>query len=229
MRFLTHGKSGIELSISDEISSPRVVSEIASGSYEQREMLFAQRMVSSGDRVLELGAGLGFVSTVVCKSIEPSYYAAVEADSRLISHIERTHIKNGVKNVDVINAIFSSDERALSEGHLKFGVSKVFWGSAVHKAGQQNIGTVHVRTENASRFIEENSINVLIIDIEGGELDLFRKLYFGGVAKIILEIHPKVFGQAGVREIFQILDDNDFVYNAQNSAGPVVSFEKIGA
>lgn len=227
MRFIAHGTSGIELSIDDQISSPRVIKEIEAGTYEQREMTFTQRIVSKGDRVLELGAGLGFVSTVINRRVNVGFYAAVEADARLIPNIKRSHEKNGIRGVEVINSAFVADQETLTLGFVEFGVSQVFWGSGISKAGQDNVTTVSVEAESASEYIHKHSINVLVLDIEGGELDLFRHLDLGGVEKIIMEIHPNVFGQAGTREIFNILDRNNFSYNAPNSAGPVVTFEKI--
>jgi FkbM family methyltransferase len=226
MDFVTHGGANIDLSVADDITSPRVISEIEQGTYEDREMKFARNVIQDGDRVLELGAGLGFVSTVVCGSKKPAYFAAVEADARLIPHIRRTHEKNGVTGVEVINAAFVADRDTLDRGHVEVGVTSVFWGSGINKAGDNNVTTVRVDVQDASRFIREKKINVLVSDIEGGELDLFRHLDFGPIRKIIIEVHPRVFGPEGVREVFRILDDNDFVYDAPNSSGPVITFRK---
>lgn len=226
MNFVKHGAGDVELSVAEDITSPRVLKEIEQGTYEDREMKFARQVIADGDRVLELGAGLGFVSTVVCTSKKPAYFAAVEADARLIPHIRRTHERNAVTGVDVINAAFVSDDDTLQKGYVEFGVTSVFWGSGINKAGNENVTTVRVDVQDASRFIREKKINVLVADIEGGELDLFRNLDFGPIRKIIIEIHPRVFGPEGVREVFRMLDDNDFVYDAPNSSGPVLTFRK---
>lgn len=228
MKFVKHKEANIELCVSDEVCSARIISEIEGGSYENREMLFARRILAPEDRILELGAGLGFVSTVVVQAINPQFYAAVEADARLIPHIGKTHAKNGVEGVELIQAAFVTDPEQLNQGYVEFGVTNAFWGSGIHKAGDANVTTVKVETRDASAFVRENKINALVSDIEGGELKLLRDLDLSGIDKIILETHPKVYGQLGMNEIFRILGQNDFAYNAPNSAGPVLSFEKIG-
>ena len=228
VHFARHATAEIDLCVGDEICSPRIISEIESGRYEEREMLFSRRVITPKDRVLELGAGLGFVSTMICKHVKPAFFAAVEADARLIPYIEKTHAKNGIRDVELINAVMTTDRQSLERGYVEFGVTKAFWGSGIDKAGDDNVTTTRVPTLDASAYIRDQRITALVSDIEGGELDLLRNLDFSGLQKIILEIHPNGYRQAGNQEIFRILDRQGFVYNAPNSSGPVLSFEKLG-
>ena len=225
--FVTHGETKVEISLDNEVATPRIIKEIESGGYEQREVLFARRVVKENDRVLELGAGLGFVSAAVCSEVVPKHYTAVEADERLIPHIRRTHEKNNIRNVKVLRGAFVSSREDVERGYVEFGVSKAFWGSGIDKAGEENTTLVKVPTFDISEFIRKKRISVLISDIEGGELEILRHLDFGPLKRVIMELHPKVFGLEGMREIFQILDRNNFVYNARNSHGPVVTFVRI--
>lgn len=227
MTFVTHGKAKIDISVDDVVANDRIMDSIKAGRYEHWESMFARKVVQPTDRILELGAGLGFVSTAVCTHTKPDHYTAVEADERLIPHIHRTHKRNKIKNVNVVQGAFVSSPEALETGYVEFGVAKAFWGSGIDKAGQGKVTTVRVPTHDISEHIRENRINMLISDIEGGELDLFRHLDFGPLNRIIMEIHPKVFGLEGVREIFQILDRNDFVYDAQSGHGAVVTFTRV--
>jgi len=227
MKFVTHGKAKIDISVDKIVANERIMDSIRAGRYEHWEAMFAKKVVQPNDRILELGAGLGFVSTAVCSHTQPEQYTAVEADERLIPHINRTHKRNKIKGVDVIQGAFVSNPETLQTGYVEFGVAKAFWGSGIDKAGHNKATTVRVPAHDISKYIRDNRVNILISDIEGGELDLFRHLDFGPLSRIIMEIHPKVFGLEGVREIFQILDRNNFVYDAQSGHGAVVTFTRV--
>ena len=62
--------------------------------------------------------------------------------------------------------------------------------------------------------------NVLIVDIEGGELDLFEGAEtLGSVDRIALELHPQIYGSAGVLSVFRALCRLGFAYNSDLSHG----------
>ncbi|KCZ57802.1 FkbM family methyltransferase [Hyphomonas atlantica] len=227
MMFVTHGKTQIDISVDKQVANERIIHRIKKGGYEQREAKFARQVIQPEDRILELGAGLGFISAAVCSQVQPQHYTAVEADERLIPHIHRTHERNKIKGVDVIQGAFVANPEILEKGFIEFGVAKAFWGSGIDRAGGDDVMTVRVPTRDVSKHIRDNRIDTLISDIEGGELDLFRHLDFSPLKRIIMEIHPKVFGLEGVREVFQILDRNNFVYDADYCEGSVVTFTRV--
>lgn len=45
---------------------------------------------------------------------------------------------------------------------------------------------------------------------------------------IILEIHPKLYGDAGTGRVFAALSRNTLVYCAQRSVGATVVFRRVG-
>jgi FkbM family methyltransferase len=223
----THGTSGLVLSLDHEVANERIVSEIKRGRYEASELAIASRFVRAGDRVLELGAGVGFISAGVMRNVAPAYYAAVEADARLIPHIRETHARNGVSGVEVINAAFTSDPEVLARGAVAFTLHREFWRSGIGQDQPGSAETVSVPARDVSRFLAEKGITVLIADIEGAELDLLRHIDTARLEKIVLELHPQRIGKAGVLEIFQILCARGFAYNTALSEGSVVCFEAV--
>lgn len=226
---IKHGTCDLYLSVDQVVANDRIVSEIEKGRYETSELNVATRFVKPTDRVLELGAGVGFISAGVMRAVRPAFYAAVEADARLIPHIRRTHQHNGVEGVEVINGVCVANPAALSEGRVEFVVHREFWQSGIDRRRRAEDTVVSVETLDASHFIEDNGINVLIADIEGAELDLLRHLRFGGLRKIVVELHPQTIGQEGVLEIFSILCAEGFAYSTALSAATVVCFEKVRA
>ena len=223
--FVTHPSSGLVVSIDSVVASDHVISEITSGRYEAQELDIATRFISPDDRVLELGAGVGFISSGVMRHVRPSTYVAVEADARLIPHIEETHRRNGISGVTVIQAAFSTDETSLAHGSVTFRLHREFWRSGIGQTQEGSLVDVEVPTRDASAFIADHRITALIADIEGAELDLLRNLRFGGLRKILLELHPQHFGRPGVQEIFSLLMQAGYTYSTEFSAGSVVCFE----
>lgn len=227
-QLVTHRTSGLVLSLDETVANDRIIEEIRRGRYEASELSMASRFVRKEDRVLELGAGIGFISAGVMRNVGPAYYAAVEADARLIPHIRQTHLKNGVTGVEVINAAFVSDPETLKTGYVEFTLHREFWRSGIGQDQEGVTETVRVPTVDASAFIADKGITVLIADIEGAELDLFRDLRVEGLKRIVLEVHPHKIGKAGMIEIFSGLCAEGFAYNAALSEGPVVCFEAVG-
>ena len=85
-----------------------------------------------------------------------------------------------------------------------------------------------VTVPDVMRRMGWDTLDVLKMDIEGAELDLFRDLRVEGLKRIVLEVHPHKIGKAGMIEIFSGLCAEGFAYNAALSEGPVVCFEAVG-
>jgi len=167
--------------------------------------------------VLELGAGLGVVSSAIVRAVRPMHYAAVEADPRLIAHIARTHELNNVAVSEIIHAAFVTNPRLLKQGHVEFVQSKAFWGSSLTLDNDLAESRVEVPVRDMSAYVREAGITALICDIEGGELELFAKLDFAGIKKIILELHPAVYGKRGVTKLLRWLAQAGFEEDLEHS------------
>ena len=62
--------------------------------YEGEEITGALAVVREGDRVLELGAGLGVVGSVTALNARPAKVMSFEANPALIPHIRAMHVEN---------------------------------------------------------------------------------------------------------------------------------------
>ncbi|MNL81796.1 hypothetical protein D3C87_2090110 [compost metagenome] len=77
-----------------------------------------------------------------------------------------------------------------------------------------------------SNILAETGSNIIIADIEGGELELFLGADLSTVRGVMMEIHPAVIGQSGVAEIFNYLHRQGLIYNTKLSAKEVVAFTR---
>jgi FkbM family methyltransferase len=183
------------------------------------------RLIEDGERVLELGAGLGFISSLIALNKNIAAYHMIEADSRLADLIRRTHALNGVQFPFTLESCMV---HADSNGFGTFYVCSKFSASSArgpdHRGRTIEKVTVPARTLNS--LIEEFQPTCVIADVEGSEEAIFANSALQGVQKVMIELHPEHIGQAGVRTIFQAMDRLGFIYEPPGSTGGIVSFRR---
>jgi FkbM family methyltransferase len=227
--YVIHGSFGVKVAHSDDILLDEVARGIRRGSYERTEATQVGKLVEPGDRVIELGAGLGFLSALVISTIEVADYVAVEADPRLRDVIHRTHELNGLSGpLTVESCVATCGTDLIEAGTVDFFVSKKFCASSLHTVGRLK-HTVSVPVVPLVDLIERHGSNVLVCDIEGAESDIFNGTDLGSIDKVMMEIHPRVLGQSGMLDLFRHLCEAAFVYDADLSIGNVVCFRKLPA
>ncbi len=79
--------SGVRIPLDRRIVTPPIEAALRNGTYEADETRSLPQVVQSGDRVLELGAGMGFVSTILANRTEAAKIIAMEANPLLIPFI----------------------------------------------------------------------------------------------------------------------------------------------
>lgn len=171
---------------------------IAEGRYEADEIAGALAVVRPGDRVLELGAGLGVVSAVVAARAQPAAVLSYEANPELIPHIRALHAANGLSDrIELRNAVLTAgpDQPPTRTFHLRTS----FLGSSLIDDETRETRPVEVPTADVEAVLAEFRPDVLIVDIEGGELELLTQTRLRGIRALVIELHPKVYGPEGTR------------------------------
>jgi len=224
--YVQHGEFGLKLAYDPDVLSEQVIAKIERGSYERYEGRRAVEIIEAGDRVVELGAGLGFLSALILQQTDVADYQMVEADPRLADVIRRTHELNGVSGpAHMRSSVATCDPDLLAQGDVEFHVGAKFCASSIMGVGRSK-GSVRVPVESLTELIAECRSNVLIADIEGAETGVFNGTPLGSIERILMEIHPHRIGDGGVRKIFADLDAVGFVYDIRASAGAVLAFHR---
>jgi FkbM family methyltransferase len=210
---------GIALEIPRSILTPELWMAFAGGYYEGSEIAALRQMVRPNDVVLELGAGVGFISAFLFRSLGAASVCAVEANRDLLPVIRRTHEINGV-SATVFHGV-----AARSDGLTRFHEQDAFWASSIVPLPNSRVATLP--GIDIARLIREVRPNVLVVDIEGGELDLFCGLDLPGVRSLVVEVHQPQIGGAGVSRCFAALQDAGFAYDPDGSSGSNVAFTRF--
>lgn len=212
--------NGVTLPLDEPEISDRVARVIYLGPYEHNETKIVEKTLEKNDIVVELGAGIGYMSTLCAKKIGSDRVFAYEANPKMARVIERTYALNAVKpNFD--NAIL-----AHGDGEVDFFLSPHYLSSSLSlKDGER----VTVRKIDINRRLKEVGANYLICDIEGGEADLFEQLDLSGLNKICIELHPHLIGDEATTGIVKRLLDNGFLMRFSLTGDGCYFFERVNA
>lgn len=215
---------GVRVPLDRDILSDKIIEKIRDGLYERKEASQLPKILNPGERVLEIGAGIGFISTLCSRNSNPASIRVYEANPFLIPFIKSVHALNDVVNVDVVNAVL------LNKPGLEatdFYLRHDFWASSLSPQPYGYREKVSVPVRSFSREIEEFSPTLIICDIEGGELDLFMNSNLTGVKQVHLEVHQPVLGRKGMKALFDAFSARNFHYDQRFSSGGVVHFSHI--
>jgi FkbM family methyltransferase len=116
------------------------------------------------------------------------------------------HQANGVKPT-VINAIAAGNS---AKTEATFYLRKNFWVSSMSPEPADFVDQVQVPLAPISRLVSEHKPTVVIVDIEGGEMDLIDSDWTNGVRLVMMEIHPDVTGAASTSTLTNFFERAGF-------------------
>ena len=213
--------NGIVLPIDRSVLSPLMELTLAAGRYERRERALSARIIRPGDVVLELGAGLGFLSSYLRKFTGARKIVCVEANPNLIPYISRVHALNGIDGVELLNGVVVP--RADGTASIPFYCRRDFWASSLDPSAPFE-AVVSVGALRFSDILECHRPDVLVMDIEGGELELLTAPSAGSIRAAVIETHPGQYGPDGLRAIEANLERLGFVEDAAGRDRDVRTF-----
>ncbi|WP_333846833.1 FkbM family methyltransferase [Phaeobacter italicus] len=211
---------GMRFPWAPDIVPPRVRKMLRAGTYEAKEAQAAQQLIKPGDVVMELGGGIGFMSTLVATKTEAASVHSYEANPHLIPYIRRVHAANGVTNAYLTHAVL-----APKAGKQTFYVRENFLASSLSAMEDEpHQEEVEVPALDMNAVIAELKPSVLICDIEGAEADLLPQMDLSGLRAVLIETHPQWIGKEGIRRLFACLDAAGLVFYPRWSHGKVAVF-----
>lgn len=181
---------------------------IQSGGYEGEEVAGVGVLIQPGDRVLECGAGIGLVGALTVVSGAAEAVLSFEGNPRLIEPIRALHALNGLQErMEVRHQILLAgpDQPA----SIRFNVRGNFLGSRLADSSERG-HMIEVATADYATVKAEFRPNVILMDIEGGELEFLKHADLSGIRGIIIEFHPQIYDVPGMRACKDILRGQGF-------------------
>ncbi|WP_116598705.1 FkbM family methyltransferase [Primorskyibacter marinus] len=215
---------GMKIPKHPDITTGRVRGALREGLYERKECDAVMKVVQQGDVVLELGAGIGYMSTLIATKKPVEHVHAFEANPGLIPYIRSVHEANNVTNVTVHHALLAPEDGEPAD----FFVRKNFLASSLDReSGPDSIVSVaKVEVRSLPKTLATIRPTVLVCDIEGAEAGLLASADWSGLRAAVIELHPQWIGQAGVQSVFDTMHKAGLTYFPKASEAKVVTFRK---
>lgn len=215
---------GLRVPASPFLNETRIA-RINAARYEGEEIAGALRVVTPADRVLELGAGLGIVGAVTALNRRPEAVLSFEANPALLPHINALYAENDLSDrIRVENCVLLAGPDQPQS--VTFHVHNSYLGSSLIESENRQTRPVSVPVADFDTRAAAFGATVLLMDIEGGELDLLRQIDLSRFRAVVVEFHPGVYGIAGMKECKGLLRRAGFVQVADRSSRTVWTCER---
>ena len=216
---------GIEVPTAQHLSR-RMIESMEKGRFERREISAGLAAIPPGSRILELGAGSGVVGAVIAKGTRAKAALSIEANPFLIDHARALYAHNGLAAAMTIRhgiLLTAADAPA----SVDFFVQGNFLASGMVARKAEKAVKVSVPVIRYAGLKAEFPHDVIMMDIEGGELDFLRHADLTGVHTFITEVHRDIYGREGVRECRRLLEAAGFAMNDEMSRIGVHVFRRV--
>lgn len=164
-----------------------IIDLIYTGRYERSEAQLCREVLRPGDRVLELGAGIGFMGSLCAKICGSGSVLTYEANTEVEAVIRRTHKLNRVSPELRMRAV------AATAGESIFYFNNNIISSSL--IDRDFGGASPVKCDSLAQVVEAFRPTVIVCDIEGAEVDVLPSADLTGVERMVVELHPKIVGE----------------------------------
>lgn len=215
---------GIKLRVPGHCLTPPLTRALESGRYEGNERAALKLHLEPGDRVLELGAGAGYLSILSAEIVGGGNVVSIEANPTMLEVLRKNLDSNSARGVDLRHGAVVGDGHAGET--VRFRVNQAFWASSL--AGETTgDNVVEVPALRLTDLLEEVQPTVVVMDVEGAELDLCARDWPASVRLLIMEIHTRQYGPAEVKAMFDALSRAGFTYMPWGTRGEVVTLQRV--
>lgn len=213
---------GIAVPFVHGLITPRIEGPLRSGRYERGERRQLEALLGPDDRVLDLGAGLGLVAVAAARRLDNGAVLSVEAQPDLLPVIRETWALNAVVGAEIRHGVVAAEDGPPAN----FFVRDDFWASSFEADSRPYRQVVEVPRVALADLIAEFRPTVISCDIEGAERGLFDNVDLSGVRAMVLETHPKVYGEAARDELIADLAESGLIARPQDRPSTVHVLER---
>ena len=207
------------------------------GLYEQPETRLVQDVLDSGDLFLDVGANIGYYSLLAAQIVGAAGQVhAFEPMPQNVAALRHTMRENGITNIVVNQVAVGAGPGSLDLFVSDQEIGNLGWASIVPSGRRSRAVTVErmaIDDYLTSRSI--GRVNLVKLDIEGGELDAFRGmrslLAQSDAPDLLVEVNPDLLEKLGSdsRDLTRFIAGQGYaLYRVELLAlEPVISESKI--
>ena len=217
---------GVGIGLPDWLVGTAIEDKIRAGDYESKESDAALKRLRKGWTVLELGAGLGFVSSVCASVVGAENVISVEANPRMLDPVRANLERNGFGDVTLLHGAVVGDDHTGET--VTFRAGKLFWGGSIVAEGKHHDDMVEVPALPMSHLLAIYEPKFVMMDIEGAEAQLFERPWPRCVKHVVMEIHPSRYeDKLVIKRMVDCMSKSGLTYDPVMSNGRTLGFMRV--
>jgi FkbM family methyltransferase len=210
---LTNAKTirinGVLLALAADDVPLGVRENLLRNTYEDTERKLLLKVLKPGMKVVEIGTGIGFIGLLASRIIGDENVWSYEANPSLEPIIRRNYALNGLAPALTMKAVTRDGEPVTF-----FRSDNVVSSSLFDRGrGDQKITVNSVAFDD---IVAERLPDVVIMDVEGAEVDLLSGSLSGQIRHLIVEMHPHIVGQQKIDSLLNHLENEGFRLGARD-------------
>lgn len=217
--------NGVTLVVPDEMLNERVAGKLENATYEAHEAHAAQMRLRPGMRVLELGAGVGYIASICAGVAGPEHVVTVEANPAMLPVIRANLDRNGNGATRLIHGAVTGDADGAEE--IAFDPKKVFWAGRIADEDTDPEKLVSVPLLPLHGLLKEHRPHLVIMDVEGAERHLFGQPWPDHVRAVMMELHPNQYPDYVIKQIVDCMSASNLTYDPGPSRGRILCFRRL--
>lgn len=183
---------------------PRAVrSLLFQGTYEAAERELLPGALRPGDRVLEVGTGIGLVSLVCTSIVGEGNVLSYEANPAMAAVIRANYVLNGW-TPDLREKAVTVDGTPIT-----FFQSGNVLSSSLYDRGT-DAAAIEVESDAIEAVVSAHRPAVIVMDVEGAEVDLLPAADLSTVRAIVVELHPHIVGEGRTNALMALMEERGF-------------------
>jgi FkbM family methyltransferase len=217
--------NGIKVDLGHPAVTPTTAHSFQQGIFEKSEVRITKAILKPGDRVLELGTCTGYVAMTAAKIVGAENVFSYEANPEIIPLAEHHFALNQLW-IELKNCVLLARAKAMNRPKtIAFHVGGAPTSSSIKRKKDATIYEVPVQILEDE--IARHQANVLIMDIEGAEVEILPFADLTGIEHILMETHYRKAGRRAVDMMIADLYARGFAIDLGNSIGTVVHLDRV--
>ncbi|MBO6891889.1 MAG: FkbM family methyltransferase [Roseibium sp.] len=208
--------NGIRLTTERDHVPKDIQKQLYQNRYESQELSLVRAALVPGDRVLEVGAGIGFIGIACAKICGQDNILSYEPNPAMKAVIEKNYQLNGLRP-NLRNKVLD-----VEAGEVEFYFSEGVLSSSLIDRNQGS--ATRVEADGISQVMDDFAPTAIVMDVEGAEIELLRRCSLDGVSKLVIEMHPHVVGPEQIDDLCDYLKDTGF--SLKNRISKVYMFQR---
>ena len=216
---------GIDLAVPSDMLNDRLRAKLATGEYEAEEARAVEMRCYPNRKVLELGAGIGYITALCARKVGAEHVVTVEANPVMLPVIRQNLRRNGFDAVQVVHGAVTGDAPASET--IGFDPKKFFWSGRIADDNTNPDKQIDVPALGLRDLLKAHQPHMVVMDVEGAEIGMFDEEWPRHVHNVILELHPKQYPDTGIKLIVDCMSASGLTYDPGPSRGRILGFRRL--